>query len=192
MCCPDGYVYSGKFFILLNQIVDASDESYAIDLFDRHDLNIDCSGIDASLARFQNNLKLYDVHQGKNVKIIAGDSTAASIIDRLPMAAFRFVSIDGGHTAEHTINDLNIARKIMCADGVTIVDDIININWMGVIEGVFHFLVQKPVLVPFAIVGNKMLFSNISYHKVYYDIITTTFKPHKKSEFMGHKLISCR
>jgi hypothetical protein len=67
-------IHHGKFFLLLNQIVDISYNSYAIDVFDNQHLNIDHSGY-GNFEIFKNNLLKFDKSQGQNTVIIQGDST---------------------------------------------------------------------------------------------------------------------
>ena len=95
--------------------------SFAIDLFEDQDLNIDCSGL-GSRSRFAENLQLYDRHGGANVTLIQGDSTRLRHAD---MARYRdippkIVSIDGGHTVEHTISDLLFAEAVVHSAGAEV------------------------------------------------------------------------
>ena len=105
----------------------------------------------------------YDLHKGNNVKIISGDSTdpKLNLVDTIGKGAIRFVSIDGGHTVEHTINDLKIAAELINNQGVVILDDILNHHWLGVIEGAISYLNTSPTLIPFAIGHNKLFLANL-------------------------------
>ena len=161
-------VHHGKFFISLNLFCDADEPSLAIDVFGSQHLNIDKSGA-GDLPTFQVNLREHCRHRGKNVAIMAADSTTlspAAILSAIGMKP-RFFSIDGGHTAEHTINDLNLARECLSPGGVIFVDDILNHHWLGVVEGVGKFLSQSPTIVPFAVGFNKLMLSRLSYHEFY-------------------------
>lgn len=159
-------VHHGKFFIMLNSFTNSNETSYAIDLFGNQELNIDKSG-KGNLEIFKKNLQNYDKHQGKNVKIIAGDSLDKSIIKNLPTNHSKFVSIDGGHTHYHIKNDLEIAEKIVAHNGLIFIDDFLHPKWLGVTEGIFNYLEQKNALVPLAVGFNKLVMCNISYHQLY-------------------------
>jgi hypothetical protein len=128
-------VHHGKFFLMLNQVTDQSERSFAIDLFDEQSLNIDSSG-SGSLATFRRNLELYDVHQGRNTTIIQADSTdsraISQIVDTIGRGSIRLLSVDGGHTARHTISDLQLASDLTSNSGVVILDDILNYHWLAV------------------------------------------------------------
>ena len=160
-----------KFYLLLNGVIDQIYKSYAIDVFKDQHLNIDGSG-NGSLDIFKKNLLNYDIHSGKNTEIIQGDSTdhALDLLSRLGKASLRFISIDGGHTPEHTVCDLSLANQLINNQGVVILDDILNYHWMGVIEGLGNFLDSKPTLVPFAIGHNKLFLSKLSYQAYYYKV----------------------
>lgn len=161
-------IHHGRFYLLLNQLTDATDQSYAIDIFDNQHLNVDQSG-SGSLHAFINNLTNYDKHGGKNTQIIVGDSTDSSLDlnNVIKKASIRFFSIDGGHTPQHTLNDLKIAEQAITNEGIVIVDDILHPCWLGVLEGTLKFLDAFPNLVPFALGDNKLFMCKLTYKNVY-------------------------
>ena len=148
--CLEIGVHHGKLYILLNSVIDSKFSSYAVDIFSNQDLNIDGSG-NGSLEIFKKNLMLFGLMLKK----------------RIGVGSMRFISIDGGHTAEHTINDLKISSELISNEGVVILDDILNHHWLGVIEGVVKFLDSKPTLIPFAIGHNKLYLSKLSFNHRY-------------------------
>jgi hypothetical protein len=161
-------VHHGKLFIMFNSVCDADEKSYAIDVFDNQELNIDNSG-SGSLAIFQNNLQVYDRHQGANVSIISADSVTANLSELIDQPV-RLFSIDGGHTAEHTISDLKKAQLRLHPEGVIVLDDILNYHWLGVIEGAITFLRTQPTLIPVAIGLNKLFLVNLSFAEKYREL----------------------
>jgi hypothetical protein len=182
-------IHHGKLFLLLNSICEPKQNSYAIDLFERQDLNVDQSG-SGNRASFERNLQLYDRHQGANVTIIAGDSTTAPLLNLIDRPV-RLFSVDGGHTVEHTLNDMAVAAKRIVPEGVVILDDILNHHWLGVFEAAVRFLMPRPTLVPFAIGYNKMLFCNYSHHQPYFDLFARCALATKSGvEFVGHKVVA--
>jgi hypothetical protein len=126
--------------------------------------------------------------------IISGDSTdkRLQLINQIGPGSVRFFSIDGGHTAAHTLNDLQIANECISNEGIVILDDIMNPWWSGVIEGFVKFLQSSPTLVPVAMGHNKLYLSKISYQKYY----TETFEnlqlngPKSYTNFFGHKILT--
>lgn len=191
--CLEIGVHHGKFYILLNQVIHANEQSYAVDVFDQQELNIDHSG-KGSFDVFINNLKQYDVHAGTNTKVIKGDSTdsALDLVGLIGAGTIRFFSIDGGHTSQHTVNDLHLATKLIQNQGVVFVDDIFNNGWPGVIEGVCRFLMLQPVLVPFALGFNKLFMCKLSYHNYYINLFASHPNFFKRVEFFGHDMISLK
>lgn len=185
-------IHHGKLFLLLNQTIDEQYQSYAVDVFDFQHLNIDHSG-DGRLDMFVNNLIKYDHrNQGRNVSILKEDSTdpAGSIRKTIPPGSLRFMSIDGGHTVEHTINDLKIASELITSEGVVILDDINNMHWMSVVEGLCKYLLTYPTLVPFAVGNNKLYLCKLSWHEYYCNQTMNSRFGTKDAKFFGHRLIS--
>ena len=67
-------------------------------------------------------------------------------------------SVDGGHSAKLTLNDLAIAAEAVAEDGVVILDDFYNELWPETAFGTMQFLNENPgALTPFCIVGNKFM-----------------------------------
>lgn len=182
----------GQFYMLLNSVVDGKFPSFAIDIFESQHLNIDGSGR-GSLEIFSNNLQTVDVHYGKNTNVVIGDSTDsrthAHMRKVIAPGSLRYFSIDGGHTAEHTLNDLKLATEFISNEGVVIVDDILHPCWMGVLEGTLKFLSEKPTLVPFALGDNKLYLCKLSFYKKYYEHMAkfVLTNPHSHG-FFGHQI----
>jgi hypothetical protein len=180
-------VHHGQFFIALNSLTQENFKSYAIDVFDNKDLNVDQSG-DGDLSIFLENLDRYDKHQGKNTVIIKGDSTDRSIFENVEKC--HFISVDGGHTPEHVVNDLTVCSDIVTDNGVVIVDDYFNHWWPSVTEGIVKYLITTPTLVPFATSKNKMWMCKLSWKKKYLDIARSAPSFQKTNcRFFGHDLV---
>ncbi len=56
---------------------------------------------------------------------------------------FRFVHIDGGHSAEQAYFDLKLCSKHVVPGGVIVMDDYHNKQWPGVTEGTDRFLYEN-------------------------------------------------
>lgn len=188
--CLEIGIHHGKFYILLNQVIARNEKSYAVDIFEAQNLNIDGSGA-GSLPTFTSNLEKYDAHEGKNTHCIIGDSTdpGLRLEEAIGVGSMRFISIDGGHTVEHTISDLKLAERLIQNEGVVILDDILNYHWLGVIEGVGRFLDTCPTLVPFAIGHNKLYLCKLSYQRFYTQLFSQTPLASKSVRFYGHAIV---
>lgn len=185
-------VHHGKFFIALNGLVaDETSKSIAVDLYENQDLNIDFSGR-GSRSHFENNLRQFDRHGGRNVIIESADSTTVAAADLLAKAGQRFkvVSVDGGHTAEHTIADMNLANEVVHPAGFVIVDDILNSHWLGVIDGVTVFLRARPTLWPLAIGFNKLIMCRMSMYPAYFRFFKEHYKTAKTTQLCGYDLLA--
>jgi methyltransferase family protein len=189
--CLEIGVHHGVLYILLNQVIQGNQKSYAVDLFEMQELNIDNSGL-GSLEKFKKNLQLYDAHAGANTHIIQGDSTDPALeLERIVgRASLRFISIDGGHSVEHTISDLKLANVLIANEGIVILDDILNYHWLGVIEGFGRFISGFPTLVPVAIGANKLYLCKISVKSIYYQLFAQSPLRTKEVTFYGHKIVA--
>jgi hypothetical protein len=184
-------VHHGKFFIALNGLVDAGHKSVALDLFDQQELNIDYSG-SASQQHFSNHLSRFDRHKGANVVIKAGDSISISPDSLLKLSGcpFKLISIDGGHTAEHTISDILLADKVLDPFGFIFVDDILNSHWLGVVDGVTAYLRTNPRLWPLTVGYNKMIMCRMSVHNIYRAFFQEKFNFTKSTKLCGYEVLA--
>lgn len=185
-------VHHGRFFMPLNAMVRTGEgKSFAVDLFEKQALNIDDSGR-GNLTKFQENMAAHDVHKGANVTCIAEDSTRlpVSVMETLRANPAKIISVDGGHTVEHTINDLELAAEIVSDSGMVILDDIMNPRWCGVIEGVICFLQRRPTLWPVFIGFNKLCLVPMSVHGAYISRLQTRLDAPKQVELCGYRLLA--
>lgn len=162
-------VHHGQFFIGMNQL--ANSQSYAIDVFDKQEFNIDRSG-KGDLHQFIKNMEMYDhANRGKNVEIIQGDSLDSRTFENVEPCCY--ISVDGGHTPSHVVNDLTMAQQCMEHSGIIIVDDYFNHWWPSVTEGIVKFLMTTPKIIPFCTSPNKMWFCNLTYRDQYIKHVST-------------------
>jgi len=140
---------------------------FAIDVFDRQELNIDGSG-KSDLAAFREHLRY--LFPKARVEIIAKSSLEIRGTEHENnLSGIRFLSIDGGHTKAATSNDLAIAEACLAPHGAAALDDVFNANWPGVASGLFEFLHRKPDLTPFAFFPNKLFLCRNSCKDFYRD-----------------------
>lgn len=184
-------VHHGRFFLPLNAMADENSTSFAIDVFEDQQLNIDNSGC-GNRGRFEENLREYDKYSGLNVKIMQHDSTRLRYGD---LSQFRssppkIISIDGGHTVEHTVSDLLFSESIVHSSGVVILDDILNAHWVGVFEGAVTYLQRKPSLWPVFIGYNKLILVPMSVHAFFLKKLQESFPSTKLQTLCGYTIIT--
>jgi hypothetical protein len=85
--------------------------------------------------------------------------------------AFRFLSVDGGHTLEITLHDMMVASCLVRDGGIVVLDDFPNPSWMGVAEALMHFVHAQDRLVPFLHGANKVWFTTPGHVHVYQDLM---------------------
>ena len=170
-------VHHGQFFIALANLCDPSADLVAVDVFEDQHKNIDRSGF-GNEAAFRRNIDAQCNKSNAAIRTIKADSLELRIgaVDGMEGGKFRFVSIDGGHTATHTFNDLMLAEQLLAEGGVVFLDDILHHHWMGVIEGLMRYrLFSAAVLVPFLVAANKMMLCKATHHRRYLDFFVKSF-----------------
>lgn len=181
-------IHHGQLYIALNQLISLNNKSYAIDVFNSQHLNIDNSG-HGNKQQFLSNLYTYDRYNGRNTHVIEGDSTDIHIFDNVERC--HYISVDGGHTPEHVINDLTVACNIVTNNGVVILDDYLNHWWPSVTEGVFKYLMMSPTLVPFAASANKLWMCKLSYKNQYFKYINNIPNFNRNLvKILGHEVLN--
>jgi len=154
-------VHHGRLFIMLCLAASSGEQAIAYDLFARQDENVDGSGR-GDLQILLRNLERHqcDRSRVKAVQINSLTLDADRVIADCGSRPRAF-SIDGGHTAEVTCHDLATAHRAICRGGVIILDDFFNEQWPGVAEGAYRYMTSQPGgLIPIAIAGNKVLFTD--------------------------------
>jgi hypothetical protein len=177
-------VHHGKLFILLYLLSRAPEKAIAIDLFGDQHLNVDLSG-SGDLQKFRRNLARHAdderlvLHQGNSLELGGAD------LVRLAAGPLRFISVDGGHTADITAHDLATAEASLADDGIIVVDDVFNEQWPGVGDGVHRYFAERADLVPFALGANKTYFCRPSHRDAYFEAAVAAATAATTTEFLG-------
>ncbi|MFY1633070.1 class I SAM-dependent methyltransferase [Solwaraspora sp. WMMB335] len=162
-------IHHGKSFLCLSLDLPVDQRAIAIDVFDNQTANVDGSGRgDRSI--FEQNLTTYGA--GSNVEIRQSSSLDLEKDGFVEAGRrFRIFSIDGGHTAEITENDLWIAERTVIDRGLVVLDDVLNRHWLGVISGLFTYLGNGGALVPAVFVPNKLILATSADQAKYYRVL---------------------
>lgn len=192
-------VHHGKFFIGLENITPLDGKAVAVDVFESQDKNIDRSGA--------GNLAVFNEHVSKFCKdptrVVTRSMDSLDIdASEIGLNRFGLLSIDGGHTVNHTLNDLEICNKLATDTGLVILDDILNQHWLGVVTGAVQYFSSSTGkrIVPFA-VGYKKLFCCHFTRKAQIVSDLTGLQAElrdcginisKVTEFAGHEVLSLR
>jgi hypothetical protein len=181
-------VHHGKLFILLYLLSSGNELAVAIDLFSHQDLNVDHSGA-GDLERFKRNLRRHA--DAARLVIHEGDSTQLTAKDLLQLGRgpFRFISIDGGHTAEITAHDLATGEGALAEGGIIILDDCFKEMWPGVTDGVHQFFSEPHTVVPFGIGANKVFFCQKEFAQQYAVVLSKMEPKAIEQEFLGHRVV---
>jgi hypothetical protein len=159
-------VHMGRLFILLRLLLAPHERALALDVFQDQQLNIDGSGA-GDEKRFRTNVERWaSMHSVEIIRASSLDVTAHEIVSKV--GPLRLLSIDGGHTAECTLNDLRLAEHALTDLGVAILDDYFNPSWPDVTTGAAQFFADSSTtLRPFAITPNKVYLARQACHGLY-------------------------
>lgn len=147
-------VHHGRSFLLLANGLASGESAVALDVFEHQEQNADHSG-KGDRSRFEDNLARWAPHA--SVRVVASSSLdVATGTAREMFGRPRMFSVDGGHTAEITRHDLQLAEASIGEGGVVVLDDVLNGHWLGVLTGTATYLLEGPGLVPFAVSPNKL------------------------------------
>jgi hypothetical protein len=169
-------VHHGKLFLILHTSADPGTPSFAVDLFQDQHLNTDKSGR-GDYGRFMKNVGRW-AGRTDDIRIFQGSSLELDpqkILDTCGPA--RFFSIDGGHTLECTLNDLQIAERTLTNDGVVVLDDVFNPAFPEVSMGLAAY-VETGALHPFMISPGKVYLARLDQHERYRTLIRKRW-PHE-------------
>lgn len=175
-------VHHGRFTSFLFATARKTEDLVVADLFeDLQDQNIDFSG-SGNKEKFIKGLNTYGLDENDLHTIVTGSSMDIPFdwSFQSGFSPFRLISIDGGHTAEITFNDLQIAFCNTLPGGVVILDDFFHGAWPGVTEGFFQLLhhppnqLQNVHVYPFLACKSKLfLTNNFHAYEVYYEGLFT-------------------
>ena len=183
-------VHHGKLFILLD-LIKADDEiSFAVDLFDIQEYNIDQSGL-GDLAQFKKNLENFSSGMNR-VKIFKKNSMDLSADEIIASCGrTRLFSVDGGHTAACTLNDIRISEASTINEAIVVVDDYFNPSWPDVSAGTAEYILHPTsTLRPFAISPNKLYLARVRCHGRYRAVLREQMRRYylKTSAMFGHEV----
>lgn len=147
-------VHHGRSFLLLANGLLPGEPAVALDVFEHQEQNADRSG-KGDLGRFEQNLERWAPDVA--VRVVASSSFDVSVASaRDVFGRPRMFSVDGGHTAEITRHDLELAEASIAEGGIVVLDDLLNGHWLGVLTGTATYLLDRPGLRPFALSPNKL------------------------------------
>lgn len=157
-------VYKGKYLSVLYKVSHPHETVLGVDLF------IGASNSEEVVALVRSNIAAA-CGEASRLKIVVSDSmqlTSDRMVAEAGGELFRFISIDGGHTAEVVLHDLETAYPALREGGIMALDDIFNPGVPGVVEGIAEFFLRrKPALAPFAYCYNKLFVTTPEFHARY-------------------------
>lgn len=185
-------VHHGRYTGCLFIGATANEALVVADIFEQQDKNIDGSG-NGNKEFFMEGLKSYGLAESTLHTVFTGSS------DELPFdwsstsgfPPFRMFSVDGGHTAGLTFNDLEIAFCNLLRGGIVVLDDFPHPHWMGVTEGLFDFFMigaEHGNVYPLLHCDGKLFMTNTrEHHSMYYDRLMQDSRINKLLLVSTHK-----
>jgi hypothetical protein len=165
-------VHHGRFTSFLFATARSGEALVVADLFEDHQSeNVDLSG-KGDYRQFVKGLATYGLSES-DLRAVHRGSTADIPLDwssREGFSPFRLVSVDAGHTANLTLNDLRLVSCNLLEGGITILDDWFHSGWPGVVEGYYRLVHQLRLdAYPFLSCEGKLYLTNtLEHHWQYY------------------------
>lgn len=175
-------VHHGRFTGFLFVTARDTEKLVVADVFEKlQHKNVDKSGL-GDKKRFLQGIQTYGLthHDLHTIHVGSSDEIPFDWSDQAGFEAFRMISVDAGHTAALTFNDLELAFCNLLAGGIVILDDFFHSAWAGVTEGLFQFMAMgpEPQVYPFLSCENKLFLTNDkAAHDVYYHRLLNTAGP---------------
>ncbi len=157
-------VFKGKYLAVLYELSQPDEIVVGVDLFVGSPNPADeVPGVRSNIASACGG--------ASRLKIVVADSlrlTGEAVLAESGGQRYRFVSVDGGHTAPVVFHDLETALGGLREGGIMALDDVYNPLTPGVMEGVADFFIRrKPALAPFAYCYNKLYATTPGHHARY-------------------------
>jgi len=158
-------VHHGRSAILLGLMAKMRNKQVSVcDLFDNQERNISKSG-KGNRRIFEENYTKW-VGNLENLTIYECNSSDLSNFNL--ERKFGLFHIDGGHTKEETLNDLNVATRYLASGGTIIIDDAFNYRFPGVSEGLNNFFTSNSKYASLLIGKNKVVICNKDVKNEYF------------------------
>ncbi len=186
-------VLHGKSFLPLYIFCGQGSTAVAIDLFVTRPQGPKSPVIDNHKI-FIRHVQIYGRDDCKKLRVIKANSLsvdAERIKKESNREGFRIFSVDGAHTSEATLRDLQNAHATLVKGGVLMIDDYFQPTWPGVSEAFNRFMSQTGMdLKPFFIGFNKILLTQASYAEAYRKFIVEGMgEPQKRSVFFESEVL---
>lgn len=157
-------VYEGKYLSVLYELSQPDERVVGVDLF------VGALIKQPAADKVRSHIAAA-CGENTRLKVVIEDSlklTGERLSREIGSAGARFISIDGGHTRELVLHDLEVACPLLQPGGILALDDAFNHTTPGVIEAIAEYFVKRsPRLAPFALCYNKMFVTTPEYHARY-------------------------
>ncbi|GAB2784004.1 hypothetical protein GCM10027275_30120 [Rhabdobacter roseus] len=155
-------VHHGKSALFLHQFLSDTEDLRICDLFNYQTQNISTSGKGDKVI-FLNHL--HRVLKRSDITLFEKSSNHLSVkeIGR----SYRMFHIDGGHSCQEALSDLELAAEAVHPYGVIILDDPFRSEWPGVTEALIAFLKKSSNFSALLIGFNKLFIVHNNYYNLY-------------------------
>lgn len=180
-------VWEGRYLSLLSFLSATPQRVVAIDPL------IHGGNRDAQLARLKHNIATY-ARRPDLITLLERDSKEVSPAEIIAIAGgqVQFMSVDGDHTMEGALHDLQIAEAVVAPGGIVALDDIPNFSCPGVTEAVMrHSLSDANQLAPFFLVANKLFLAHKSHCEIYRQAVAERAEARQAGEW-GQRMLEHR
>jgi hypothetical protein len=155
-------VHHGKSALVLGAMTGPGERLGVCDIFGSQSHNVSASGKGDRQIFFEN---FRDAFPDHGFLTIYEKPSSSLLVDEVTPC--RFMHVDGGHSSEEALADLELCFKCLTPGGVIAVDDAFHPTWPGVTDAIFRFLTRYPEMTPLALGFNKLLLVSASGRQRY-------------------------
>jgi Methyltransferase domain len=188
-------VHHGKLFFLLALARQSNEKALAIDLFEDDAINTNTRHAGRDRALFINARRLgIDLSEAEKFKTSSLEIKFEEILNRTG-GPVRFFSVDGSHLYEPVVNDLQLAERSLCPDGIIAVDDFFNLEWPDVTFAAYDFLRHSSAdLTPFALTPSKLYLAPRPAAESYKEALESgaALGQVRRVQFLGREVLTLR
>lgn len=167
--------YYGKSAAVLGQFLNPHEQFYCCDTF---------SGYKKVENNFRNSFEAFFEKMTGRKAIVHQMVSTDLTPELLDNSQFRIWHIDGYHSYEDTLSDLELGAKMLMPKGMIIADDFLNPDWLGVCQAVNKFLELHPEYCLVAQGYNKTIIVQKSDYGMYYNEIKECRLPNSPHNFL--------
>lgn len=147
-------VFEGRSAIPAASFLRGAEEFYCIDPFGdikNASATLTYGGVGDDEQFVANWKRLFGATQQLRILRTTSEAVAQNDAITREWQPFKYISVDGDHSYEGTLLDLELAARLIAELGIIAIDDVFNVEWPSVSQALNTFLSKTSEFVPFCL-----------------------------------------